>query len=92
MFVKTFVEPFINYKIIRLCSYKKVFPNTVIACNHVVYRASICKRYLTAVALTEAEENEQKVAETALINNELESLFESNKYYKGKLDTLSYNQ
>ena len=60
----------------------------MIACKHVVYRASICKSYLTTVAMTEAEENEQKLAETALINSELETLFESNKYYQGKLDTL----
>ena len=58
----------------------------MIACNNVVYRASICKSYLTAVATTSTEENELKAAENALINNELKALFEDNKHYQGKLD------
>ena len=63
----------------------KIISNTVIACNHIVYRASICKSYLAAVATTTTEENEQHVAESALINTELRDLFENNKYYQGKL-------
>ena len=58
----------------------------MIACNNVVYRASICKSYLTAVATTATEEDELKAAENAMINDELEALFEDNKYYQGKLD------
>ena len=69
-----------------------VFSNTVMACNNVVYRASICKSYLTAVATTATEEDELKAAENAMINDELEALFEDNKYYEGKLDYLLITQ